>query len=54
METIREEVAAAGFELVEDSDLLANPDDDHTVVVRDPAIRGNTDRAVLVFRKPEA
>ncbi|WP_428099871.1 class I SAM-dependent methyltransferase [Candidatus Rariloculus sp.] len=54
VETIREEVAAAGFELVEDSDLLANPDDDHTVVVRDPAIRGNTDRAVLVFRKPEA
>ena len=54
VETIREEVTAAGFELVEDSDLLANPDDDRTLVVRDPAIRGNTDRAVFVFRKPEA
>ena len=51
--TIREEVEAAGFELVEDSDLLANPDDDRTLVIRDPAIRGSTDRAVFLFRKPE-
>ena len=50
--TIRAEVEAAGFELVEDSDLLANPDDDRTLGMRDPAIRGNTDRAVFVFRKP--
>jgi predicted methyltransferase len=50
---IRNEVGAAGFELAVDSDLLANPNDDHKLNMRDPAIRGNTDRAVLVFRKPD-
>ena len=42
----------AGFELVGQSDLLANPDDDHTLNVFDPAIRGKTDRFLLKFRKP--
>jgi predicted methyltransferase len=51
-QTIIDEVTSAGFELVENSDLLANADDDRTLNMRDPAIRGNTDRAVLVFRKP--
>ena len=51
-QAIIDEVTAAGFELVEDSDLLANPDDDRTLNMRDAAIRGRTDRAVLVFRKP--
>ncbi|MGD2167113.1 MAG: methyltransferase [Gammaproteobacteria bacterium] len=50
--TIIQEVTAAGFELVADSNILANPDDDHQLNMRDPAIRGKTDRAVLVFRKP--
>jgi predicted methyltransferase len=50
--TIREEVTAAGFVLERDSDLLVNPADDHTLSVRAPEVRGNTDRAVLVFRKP--
>jgi predicted methyltransferase len=49
---IRDEVTAAGFELALDSDLLANPADDRTLNMRDPAIRGRTDQAVLVFRKP--
>jgi predicted methyltransferase len=49
---IREEVAAAGFELVEDSGLLANPADDHTQPMRAPELRGKTDQAVLLFRKP--
>lgn len=52
-QAIIDEVTAAGFELAEDSDVLANPDDDRTLNMRDPAIRGSTDRAVLVFRKPE-
>lgn len=43
---------AAGFELVEDSSALANPGDDRTKNVFDPAIRGKTDRMALVFRKP--
>ncbi len=50
--TIIREVLAAGFELIASSNILANPDDDPTVNMRDPSIRGNTDRAVLLFRKP--
>jgi predicted methyltransferase len=46
------EVKAAGFELIGPHDLLKNPDDDHSKNVFDPAIRGKTDRFVLVFRKP--
>lgn len=44
---------AAGFEVEEDSDLLSNSDDDHTINVFDEAIRGNTDRFLLKLRKPE-
>jgi predicted methyltransferase len=43
---------AAGFTVAEDSAVLANPGDDHTKNVFDPAIRGKTDRMALVFRKP--
>jgi predicted methyltransferase len=52
-EVIRTEVTAAGFELVEDSDLLSNPDDDLTSMVFSPGTRGTTDQSVLVFQKPE-
>ncbi len=45
-------VAAAGFELEEDSDILSNPDDDGTLSVFDDSVRGNTDRFLLKFRKP--
>lgn len=51
-QAIIDEVTAAGFELAEASDVLANPADDRTLNMRDPEIRGMTDRAVLVFRKP--
>jgi predicted methyltransferase len=50
--TIKSEVTAAGFELVQDSKLLANPADDHKQNRRSEGIRGRTDQAVLVFRKP--
>jgi predicted methyltransferase len=50
-ETIVEEVTAAGFELAERSDLLAHPEDDRTAMVF--SMRGATDRALFVFRKPE-
>jgi predicted methyltransferase len=43
---------AAGFELVTDSNALANPADTRTLKVFDPAIRGHTDRMALVFKKP--
>jgi predicted methyltransferase len=52
VETIREEVTAAGFELALESDILANPDDDRTQMVFTPGVRGHTDQAVFVFRKP--
>jgi len=50
--TIREEVTAAGFELVLESDILSHPEDDRTQMVFSPGVRGGTDRAVFVFRKP--
>ena len=51
-QTIIDEVTAAGFALAMNSDLLANPADDRTSGVFDAGMRGNTDRAVFVFRKP--
>lgn len=51
-EVIKKEVLAAGFELVEDSKLLANPADDHSWMVFAGGRRGTTDQAVLKFRKP--
>jgi predicted methyltransferase len=50
---IKQEVTAAGFRLVEDSKLLANPEDDHTWMVFAPGKRGTTDQAVLKFQKPK-
>ena len=50
-QTIIDEVTAAGFELESQSDLLANPDDPHTAAVF--TMRGETDRAILKFRKPD-
>src|SRR5688572_19765187 len=50
--TIKSEVTAAGFELVQDSSLLANAADDRKQNMRAEGLRGKTDQAVLVFRKP--
>jgi len=47
------ELEGAGFLLEGESNVLANPEDDHTKGVFDPEIRGKTDRYVLRFRKPE-
>jgi predicted methyltransferase len=48
----RAEIETAGFVLAAQSDMLRNPDDDHTKRVFDPAIRGQTDKFVFKFRKP--
>ncbi|MDX1507325.1 MAG: hypothetical protein R3358_03520 [Woeseiaceae bacterium] len=48
------EMAAAGFVLDAESDLLRNPDDDRSLSAFDPSIRGKTDRFVLRFRKAPA
>jgi predicted methyltransferase len=50
--TVKEEVEAAGFQLVGESNVLRNPADDHTRKIFDPSIRGKTDQFVLRFRKP--
>jgi len=49
---IVDEVTAAGFVLAAEADFLANPEDDHTVVIFNPAVSGHTDRFVLRFEKP--
>ncbi|MET0281330.1 MAG: methyltransferase [Steroidobacteraceae bacterium] len=51
-EVIKKEVLAAGFELVEQSKLLAHAPDDHTQMVFAPGLRGLTDQSVFKFRKP--
>lgn len=49
----RAAATAAGFVIEAESDLLANPDDDHSLMVFNDAIRGKTDRFILKLRKPE-
>ena len=50
----KSEIEAAGFTLEAQSDMLHNPDDNHTLKIFDPAIRGKTDKFVFKFRKPAA
>jgi predicted methyltransferase len=51
--TVKAEVLAAGFKLDGESAILANPADDRTKMVFNPAIRGKTDQFLLRFRKPK-
>ena len=48
-----QELEAAGFVLDAQSDILRNPDDDHSLNMADPEVRGKTDRFVMRFRKPD-
>jgi len=50
---IKAEVSKAGFQLVEESKLLANPQDDRKQMPFGKDIRGITDQSVFVFRKPK-
>jgi predicted methyltransferase len=50
---VKADMAAAGFKLDGESKILANPADDHTKMVFDPAVRGKTDQFLLRFRKPK-
>lgn len=49
---VKSEVEAAGFKLVAQSDILANPNDPHTAKVFDPSIKGHTDKLLFKFVKP--
>lgn len=50
---VKRDFAKAGFRFDGESRVLANPDDDHTKLVFDEAIRGKTDRFLYRFRKPD-
>ena len=49
---IRADFERAGFVFDGESDLLRNPQDDRSVNVFEPSIRGRTDRVVYRFRRP--
>jgi predicted methyltransferase len=49
---VKADFAKAGFTLDGESDVLAHPDDAHTTLVFDEAIRGKTDQFLFRFRKP--
>lgn len=51
-ETVLQVMTQAGFELVEQSDVLRRSEDDHSLNVFDDQIRGKTDRFLMKFRKP--
>jgi len=49
---VKAAATSAGFIIDGESELLTNPDDDHTRKVFDPTLRGRTDRFLLRLRKP--
>lgn len=50
---VRDEIEAAGFVFDSSSEILRNADDDLSLHMGDPAVRGKTDRFVFRFRKAE-
>jgi predicted methyltransferase len=50
---VKSDVLAAGFKLDAESSILANPSDDHSKNVFDPAVRGHTDQFLFRFKKPK-
>jgi predicted methyltransferase len=51
-EVVKADFKRAGFVLAGESKLLANPADDHSLLVFDPKIKGKTDRFIFKFKKP--
>ncbi len=49
---VKSDMAAAGFQLAEELDILMNDTDDATKSVFDPSVRGKTSRFVLKFTNP--
>ncbi|MFL2553821.1 MAG: class I SAM-dependent methyltransferase [Candidatus Rariloculaceae bacterium] len=49
---IIDEISTAGFSLAARGDFLRNSEDDRSLRIFDPSVRGNTDRFVLRFEKP--
>lgn len=53
VDTARDLVTRAGFVIEDESTLLANPKDDHTLVSHDPKLHRDTDRFLFRCRKPD-
>ena len=51
-ERVKADMAAAGFVLEAESNLLRRSEDDRSKLVFDPTVRGKTDRFILKFRRP--
>jgi predicted methyltransferase len=51
-ERVKADMAAAGFVLEAESNVLRRSEDKHELGVFDPSLRGKTDRFVLKFRRP--
>jgi predicted methyltransferase len=51
-QVVKRDFTAAGFVVDAESDLLRNPADDLTKNVFDPAVRRQTDRFIIRFRRP--
>jgi predicted methyltransferase len=51
-DTVKQEVEAAGFKYVGESNILRNKADPRTAKVFDPSIQGHTDQFLLKFTKP--
>lgn len=49
---VKSDLAAAGFRLVAESQVLRNPADDRSKIVFDPSVRGKTDQFVHVYQRP--
>ena len=52
IEAGRRWVQEAGFEIVEESDILRNTADDHTLPIFSPILGRNADRFLFILRKP--
>jgi predicted methyltransferase len=47
-------ITDSGFTIEAESDILHNPDDDHTKPIRDAALQRDTDRFLIKARKPKS
>jgi predicted methyltransferase len=52
LQQARDVLTKAGFKIEAESSVLANPADDHTKAVFDPAVRGKSDQFMIRARKP--
>jgi len=53
IEAAKAALLKAGFVIEAESDLLRNPQDNHTLFIKDPSLRWHTDRMLIRARKPK-